>query len=37
MKLVITALMSPKEFAPYLKADIAKWAKVAKAAKILPE
>lgn len=31
------ALLSPKEFAPYLKADIAKWGKVAKAAKIQPE
>jgi tripartite-type tricarboxylate transporter receptor subunit TctC len=31
------ALMDPKEFSAYLKADIAKWAKVVKAAKIQPE
>jgi len=31
------ALMAPQEFAAYLKTDIAKWAKVVKAAKIQPE
>ncbi len=31
------ALMSPQEFGPYLRADIAKWAKVVKAARIPAE
>jgi len=32
-----TAVLGPQELAAYLRADIAKWAKVVKAAKIAPE
>lgn len=31
---ILVALMDPVEFGAYLKADIAKWAKVVKAANI---